>query len=103
MNIVMIKGTISSQEVKVLKTNQGVPLCRFSVKDQDDHTHQCLISGKPAYSFLFKAEKGTTLSFSARVNTRGQLVVIRYFITNSPSYFGKIFNYKGHTLPLSKR
>jgi hypothetical protein len=99
MNTVMIKGTIVSEEIKVLNTDKGFPLCRFTLQSGIEKYH-CMITGKQAYSFLFEAEKGTTLSFSARVNTRGQLIVLRYFILQKPSYFGKIYNYKGQPLPL---
>ena len=30
MEIIMIEGTVISDEIKVLKTDNGVPLCRFT-------------------------------------------------------------------------
>lgn len=102
MDIVMLNGIIVSEEIKVLKTDRGIPLCRFTMKSNND-TYHCLITGKQAYSFLFEAEKTTKISVSAKINDRGQLVIFRYTILQKPSYFGKIFNYKGHSLPFAKR
>lgn len=102
MDIVMVKGRILSEEVKVLKTDRGIPLCYFRLSANNQIYH-CLITGKQAYRFLFEAEKDTTLSLSAKVNNKGQLVVIQYTILQKPTYFGKIYNYKGHPLPLAKR
>lgn len=102
MDIVMLNGTIVSEEIKVLKTDNGIPLCYFAV-ESNQCNYNCLISGKLAYSFLFEAEKATKITFSAKVNDRSQLIVLRYSILENPSYFGKIFDYKGHRLPSAKR
>lgn len=98
MDSVMLKGQVASDEIKVLKTNRGVPLCRFAIRCEEK-VYSCLITGKQAYSFLFEVEKGCELSLTARVNERSQLVIIHYALLSEPSYFGKIYNYRGHPLP----
>lgn len=98
MDSVMLNGTVVSEEIKILKTDRGIPLCRFAIQS-DEQVYSCLITGKQAYSFLFEVEKGCELSFTARVNARNQLVIIHYALLSEPSYFGKIYNYRGHPLP----
>ncbi|WP_080146411.1 ssDNA-binding protein [Marinilactibacillus piezotolerans] len=101
MEVVIVEGIITSEEIKVLKTDNGIPLCRFTLNTNGKNIN-CLISGKKAYSFLYEAEKDTILSITGKINHKDQLVVIRYIVLKKPTYFGKIFNYKGHPLPFAK-
>ncbi|WP_208560852.1 ssDNA-binding protein [Marinilactibacillus kalidii] len=101
MHIIMIDGHVVSDEIKVLKTTNGIPLCRFTLSSSSDHLN-CLITGKQAYAFLYEVEKGTKLSLTGRFNNRNQFIILSYSILKKPSYLGQIFNYKGHPLPLAK-
>lgn len=97
----MMKGTVLSEELRVVKNQRNVPFCSFTIFS-DNQSYSCFITGKQAYSFLFEIEKGTEITFSAKVTEQNQLVLFRYFILQQPSYFGKIYNYKGQPLPLMK-
>ncbi|GEL66377.1 ssDNA-binding protein [Marinilactibacillus psychrotolerans] len=101
MEIIMIEGTVISDEIKVLKTDNGVPLCRFTFSANSTNLN-CLITGKIAYTFLYEVENNTVLSLTGKINRKNQFIVLQYFILKKPTYFGKIFNYKGHALPFSK-
>ncbi|WP_028274366.1 hypothetical protein [Atopococcus tabaci] len=101
MNTIVMTGKVVSEEVKVLTTNRGVPLCRFTL-ESDGQRYSCLITGKHAYTFLYEVESGSTVYISARVNDRKQLVVLRYRLLRKPNHFGKVYDYKGHPLPHKK-
>jgi len=101
VNIIVLNGEVVSNEVKVLTTKRGVPLCRFTIESDREH-YSCLITGKQAYSFLYEVESGSIISINARVNNQGQLVVLRYHLLKKPNHFGKVYNYKGHPFPRKK-
>ncbi|MEC6747315.1 ssDNA-binding protein [Marinilactibacillus sp. XAAS-LB27] len=101
MNVIMTEGYVVSEEIKVLKTTDAIPLCRFTFSTST-HKLNCLITGKQAYAFLYEVEKDTRLSLTGRINSRNQFVVLNYDVLAKPSYFGQIFNYKGHRLPFAK-
>ncbi|API89453.1 hypothetical protein BKP56_09390 [Marinilactibacillus sp. 15R] len=101
MEIIMVEGIVVSEEIKVLKTDKGIPLCCFTFSANSTKLN-CLITGKIAYTFLYEVEHNTELSLTGKINRKNQFVVLQYYILKKPTYFGKIFNYKGHALPFSK-
>lgn len=101
MEIIMTEGKVISDEIKVLKTTNGIPLCRFTFLTHSSKMN-CLVTGKKSYTFLYEVEKDTELVLTGKINAKNQFVVLQYRIIKKPSYFGKIFNYKGHPLPFAK-
>lgn len=100
MNSAILTGKVVS-EVKVINTNNGTPLCRFTLQI-DDRKFNCLIAGMKAYKFMYYVEENCTVTIEGTINDRMQLVVQEYRLNSRPSYFGQIFGYKGRKLPHKK-
>ncbi|MGB3161532.1 MAG: single-stranded DNA-binding protein [Carnobacterium sp.] len=100
MNSAILTGKVVA-EVKVINTNNGTPLCRFTLEVQD-RKFNCLIAGMKAYKFMYDVEKNSAITIEGSINNRMQLVVQKYNVDSRPSYFGQIFDYKGRKMPHRK-
>ena len=100
MNSAILTGKVVS-EVKVINTNNGTPLCRFTLEVQD-RKFNCLIAGMKAYKFMYYVEENCTVTIEGTINDRMQLVVQEYEVVSTPSYFGKIFDASGRIMPHMK-
>lgn len=100
MNFAILTGKVIS-EVKVINTENGTPLYRFTL-EVDDRKFNCLVAGMKAYKFMYDVEEDAVITIEGTINDRMQLVVQKYVIESRPSYFGQIYDYKGRKLPHKK-
>lgn len=100
MNAIVVTGRVDS-EIKVIHTNNGTPLCRFTLL-VDDRKFNCIIAGKKAFKFLYEVELGAGITIDSVINDRNQLVVQRYELISPPNNFGYVFDYKGRRMPHKK-
>ncbi|ALV20778.1 single stranded DNA-binding domain-containing protein [Carnobacterium antarcticum] len=100
MNFAILTGKVVS-EVKVINTDNGTPLCRFTLQ-VDNRKFNCLVAGMKAYKFMYDIEEDSLITIEGTINDRMQLVVQEYRLDSKPSYFGQIFDYKGRKLPHKK-
>lgn len=100
MNAIIVTGKVDS-EIKVINTNNGTPLCRFTLVT-DDRKFNCIIAGKKAFNFVYEVKLGTGITIDSVINNRNQLVVQRYEIISPPDHFGYVFDYKGRRMPNKK-
>lgn len=100
MNTIIITGKVDS-EVKVINTDYGAPLCRFTLL-ADDRKFNCIVAGKKAFQLLYEVKLGARITIDSIINNRNQLVVQRYEIISAPNNFGYVFDYKGRQMPHKK-
>lgn len=100
MNTAIITGKVDS-EIKVLSTNNGTPLCRFTLL-ADGRKLNCLIAGKKAFKFVYEVKLSMEITIESVINDRNHLVVQGYKIMSQPNYFGQVFDYKGRRMPHKK-
>ena len=100
MNSAILTGKVVS-EVKVINTNNGTPLCRFTLQI-DDRKFNCIVAGMKAYKFMYYVEEDATITIEGTINDRMQLVVQKYDVVSCPSYFGKVCDSKGRMMPRMK-
>lgn len=100
MNTAIISGEVVS-EIKVINTDNGFPFCRFTF-NVSGKNHNCIVSGKKAYKFVYEVEEGTGLTVDCTINDRMQLVIQSYKIDSQPIRIGQVWDYKNRLLPHKK-
>lgn len=100
MNAAMMTGKVVS-DVKVINTKHGYPFCYIAL-DVNGNIHNCLISGRKAFKFVYEVENGTGLTVDCTINDRKQLIIQEYKIDSQPTRYGQLWDYKLNNLPHRK-